>query len=181
MSLERALKNKMRWISTHKSNEVPVLDSGGTVSQHVSNELGVDLSCGVESETGLEVFVSNVSVNSRWDVDDVSVDLVGLEILGNLDAVGKTVSGANNDEAGDTVLLALSSKCRKVRLIELILRFSKVVIATKVAVWSEGLLSQLNELFSHNTISTIHISIYFKAFTLLLELEETVNNIVATW
>ena len=109
MSLEGALKSKMRWISTHESNEIPVLNSGGTVSQHVSNKLRVDLGSGIESETSLEVAVSDVVVNGSWNVDHICVDLVCLEVLRNLDAVSQSVSGSNNNETSQAILLALFS------------------------------------------------------------------------
>lgn len=42
-SLESALESKVGRILTHKSNEVPVLYSGGTVGKHVADQLRVNL------------------------------------------------------------------------------------------------------------------------------------------
>ena len=89
--------------------------------------------------------------------------------------------GSDNYETSNTVLLTLVSKWLEVRLIELILRFSKVVITSKIAVWSVRLLSHFYQSLISNTISSIHVSIEFESFALLLELKETINDIVASW
>lgn len=65
--------------------------------------------------------MSDVSVNGGWDVDNVGVDLIGLEKLGDLDRVSQTVSGADNDEASNTVLLARVGQWLKVSLVKLVL------------------------------------------------------------
>jgi 6-phosphofructokinase len=62
-----------------------------------------------------------------------------------------------------------------VRLIELILRFSKVVITSKIAVWSVRLLSHFYQSLINNTISSIHVSIEFESFALLLELKDQLD------
>jgi hypothetical protein len=125
--------------------------------------------------------VSDVSINGCWDVDNISVNLVRLEKFGDLNAVSQTMRGTDDHESSDAILLALGSEWLKMTLIELILRLSKVIVATEVAVRCERLLSNLDQLLIGNTISTVHVSINFETFTLLLELKETINNIVATW
>lgn len=66
-------------------------------------------------------------------------------------------------------------------LIKLILGFSKVVVTTEVAVWSERFLSNPDHLIIRDTIGTIHESKNLEALALLLELKETINDVVATW
>lgn len=65
--------------------------------------------------------MSDVSVNGGWDVDNVGVDLISLEKLGDLDRVSQTVSGTDDDEACNTVLLARVGQWLKVRLVKLVL------------------------------------------------------------
>lgn len=141
----------------------------------------VDLGSGVESETSLEVVVSNISINGSWNVDHICVDLVCLEELGNLDAVSQSVRGSNNHKTSQAILLALLGKWLKMTLIKLILGFSKVVVTTEVAVWSERFLSNPDHLIIRDTIGTIHESKNLEALALLLELKETINDVVATW
>lgn len=52
--------------------------------------------------------------------------------------------GTDDDESSDAILLALGSEWLKMTLIELILRLSKVIVTTKVAVRCERLLSNLD-------------------------------------
>ena len=83
----------------HKSDEVPVLDCTCTVSQHVANQLGVDLGGSVESNSGLEVVVVHIAIDSGWNEDHSSLALVGLEVLSKIDAVGHVDSGSHKDKA----------------------------------------------------------------------------------
>jgi len=43
--IQGALKSQVRWFVTHEANKVPVLDGRCTISQHVSYQLRVNLTC----------------------------------------------------------------------------------------------------------------------------------------
>jgi hypothetical protein len=49
VSLESALKSQMRWVLTHQTDEIPIFNGGGTIGEHVSNELRVDFGSCVET------------------------------------------------------------------------------------------------------------------------------------
>ena len=65
--LQGALDCDMRWTLAHEADEVPVFDGRGTVREHVSNKLRVDLGGTVESDRRLEVLVVNISVDGSRD------------------------------------------------------------------------------------------------------------------
>lgn len=64
--------------------------------------------------------MSDVAINSCWDVDNIGINLVGLEEFGDLDTISQSVCSTDDNETSDTVLLALSGKWLKMTLIKLI-------------------------------------------------------------
>jgi len=84
----------MGWILTHKSDEIPILDSRCTVSKHISNLLGIYLGDSVETEGGLEELMSDISIKGSWNNHDVCVDVVFLEILCQFCSISKGMSSS---------------------------------------------------------------------------------------
>lgn len=62
----------MGWLLTHQSDEIPILDSGGTVGEHVSDQLRINFRGSVEANRSLEVVVMDVSVHSCWNDNNTS-------------------------------------------------------------------------------------------------------------
>mmetsp|Transcript_36969 Transcript_36969/g.56634 ORF Transcript_36969/g.56634 Transcript_36969/m.56634 type:complete len:290 (-) Transcript_36969:2350-3219(-) len=109
MGLEGALQGQVGGILAHQTDEVPVLDSGGAVSQHVADQLGVHLRSSIKAQAHLDIIVTHVTIEGGGNHHHVARNLILEEMVGESGAVGEGVSGTNQDEAVDSVLVDASS------------------------------------------------------------------------
>ena len=179
--LQGALDSQVRGFFTHEANEIPVLDSGGAVSQHVANELRVDLGGGVETNCGLEVVVVDVSIDGGWDADDTGRRIVGLEEFSQVESISHGSSGTDNNKTGKVVsacnlesllLLLISS--------EFISTSADIVISTKVDVEFEVFAGHHFAVVGHETIDTVDEANKLNIVALGLVSEKTINDVVAS-
>ena len=96
MGLEGTLDCEVGWLLAHESDEVPVLDGRGTVSEHVSDQLRVDLRCCVESNSRLEIVVLEVTVDRCRHYNDPAWSFICLEIFRKIKSICHCISGSNN-------------------------------------------------------------------------------------
>ena len=92
--------------TTHDLDKVPVLLGGVGVTLDVADDLAVGLGGGVEAEGTLDVLVLQVAVDGLGAADHLNAAVVGGKILGQDCGIGVGVVAADDDDGGDTVLLA---------------------------------------------------------------------------
>lgn len=181
--LESTLDSEVGWLLTHQSDEVPVLDGGGTVSQHVADQLRVDFRGGVEADRGADVLVVDVAVHSAWNHDHAGVDLVLEEVLSQVGAIGHGQGGANEHETIKAKLGAhLGSALLLLGSTELIEATADVVNTTQVVEVLEVFAGHHLEVLLEKTINTLHETKQLNlALLLSLESEQTIDNVVDAW
>ena len=68
----------MRGGATHQTNKMVILSGGGRIHHQVTNELGVCLAGGIETEGDLDEFVLQVTINGLRTATDLGGDIIGL-------------------------------------------------------------------------------------------------------
>lgn len=182
VSLEGALKSQMRWVLTHQTNEIPILDGRGTVGEHVSYKLRVDLGGRVETDGSLEELMSNVTIEGGWNNNDVGWNSLINEVLGKSGSLSVGMSGTDKNDTSDAVLFARGADGLELFLLELDFSgVSEVVRTTKVSVWGERLFGDGEDVVADDTFITVDVS--YEGGTLLLALisEKTIDDVVGTW
>lgn len=76
LSLECTLQHQVRGISSHESNEVPILDCTGCINHDISNLLRVGLGCRVKANDSLQHGMCDVVVDSAGNGDDPGLQLL---------------------------------------------------------------------------------------------------------
>lgn len=61
----------------------------------------------------------------------------------------------------------------------MVLRFSKIIVASEVPVWSEGFFCDLEKIICYYSICSIDVSNKLNTFLLLLEFEQAVDDVVS--
>jgi hypothetical protein len=64
MGLHCAFKDKVGGVSSHKTNEIPILNGGGTVREHVTYQLRIDLRGSIKTNGSTDKTMSNVTIDS---------------------------------------------------------------------------------------------------------------------
>jgi len=105
MGSEGTFKSKMRWVLAHQPDEVPIFDGRGWISEHVSNQLRVDLWSSVKTEWHLQELMSDVSVKSGWNTGNVGFYVVFQEVLCKSSSISQSVGSTDQDETSNLMLL----------------------------------------------------------------------------
>ena len=181
LGLEGTLEGQVGRLLAHKSDKVPVLDGGGRVGEHVSDQLGVHLGGSVETNRGLNVLVVNVSVNGGGNDDDSGLDLVLDEVLRQGNTVGHGVGGTDEHETSEAELLGdLSSGSSLLLGSEGVLASADVIVSTKVVVVLEGFSGKLDSVGDQKSLNTTHETNDGYVLSLGLESQKTVNDVVTS-
>lgn len=94
--LQSTLKCNMRGRSSHESNEVIVLARRNGIGREVTNGLGVDLGCGIETKTNFDMLVFQVTIDCFWTANNTTLGAVFGEVLCKEASVGVGVITAND-------------------------------------------------------------------------------------
>ena len=180
--LQGTLDSQMRGLFTHETDEVPVLDSRGTVRKHVSNKLRIDFRGSIKSNCGLEVVVMNISVDSGWDSDNSSLSIISLEEFSEVESICHGSSGADDNETSKAksignlkglLLLLISSN--------FVSTSADIVVSTKVDVKLEVFAGHDLAVSCHKTIDSVDEANKLNVGALFCVSKKTINNVVASW
>lgn len=125
--------------------------------------------------------MSNIAVERCRDHNNIGVDLVGLEVLRYVDTISQGVRCSDQHETSNAILFARHRQGLVVLVTKMVLRFSKIIITSKIPVWSKGFFGNLEKMPCQDSIGTIDVSNKLNAFLLLLEFKQAINDVVSAW
>ena len=141
--------------ATHHLDEVPILASGVAVALDVTDELGVSLTSGVETERGLNLVVLQVAVDGLRAADDLHTVLLSSIVLSKHAGVGVGVVATDDDNSLDVELANdLQTLLELLHLLELRTAGANHVEATRVAILVGYLLRDLHVVVVDQTART---------------------------
>jgi hypothetical protein len=132
--LEGTLNGQVGGFLSHEADEVPVLDGRCTIGKHVSNQLRVDFRAGVESNSGLEVRVVQVSVNRGRYANNLRSTSIAAEVVSELGGICHGRGSSDQNEAIKEVFLTALEDFSVLANESSILSISEEFITTQVSV-----------------------------------------------
>ena len=107
LCLKCALESNVRSGTSHYLDEVPVLLSGVSITLDVTDELGVCLCSGIETERCFDILVLEVTVDGLRAADDLDSCVLSSHILSKSSSVCVGVVATDDNDSGKTVLLSV--------------------------------------------------------------------------
>ena len=179
LGLEGALNSHVRRGLTHEADEVPVLDSTGTIGEHVTDELGVDLGGGIEANSSLNVAMVDIAIDGGRNGDDSDGRVLSLEILSKVEGVSHGGGGANKNKTGEaesgadfkgTAFLLIGA--------ELIRTTADVIVSTEVDVVSKVFASHHSRFVRQKAVETVDEADKLDIAALSLIPQKTIDDVV---
>ena len=102
LALKRALQCDVTGATAHQTDEMPVFLRRVGIALDVTNQFGIGLTCGVETEGGLNHLVLEVAVDGLRAADNLNAALFLQVVLSEYASVGVRVVATDDDYGLDT-------------------------------------------------------------------------------
>ena len=152
----------MRSRTTHQLDKVPVFASRVTVALNITNQFAVSLTSRIETKTGLNLLVLQVTVNSLGATNYLNAILLGSIVLSQNTCICIRVITTDNNQCFDTEFTQnLNSALKLSFLLKLCTTRTYNVETTSVTIFVYKSISKLDVLMINQTARTHKETIQF--------------------